>query len=388
MPTFHFPLGGSTAARTLNCPGWLKASEGVTHRPASPAAVEGSMHHEIMEMCFTNTLPPAGYVGHLYDEGDGQTRTFKKEDYPLSKRAWDTTNTLLDELDIDEFMIEPLVTLIPEIAGGSIDMIGLSGDGRTALVLDYKFGRHIVSAERNSQGLFYVVAAMEDPATRDMFTGVESVVVAIVQPHGKSGLSRWTTNMKTVDEFRADMLAAIAESQADKPRMAPGDHCKYCPAHPTCAVARKNVGALANLSAKSDNELAEAAAMVLAVEAWVAAVKEEIYMNLKNGQPVAGWKLVDKRAMRKWIDADAAEAYLKKKRIPLRLYRNNSFRTAPQVVDALKAEGKKIDLDDFIEFKSSGTTAAPASDEAEGINLSVVPENLAAHVARMNEAKP
>jgi hypothetical protein len=165
----------------------------------------------------------------------------------------------------------------------------------------------------------------------------------------------------------------------------PGEHCKYCPAHPTCKAARANVGALAKLSAKSDNELGEAAAQVLDVEQWVKAVKEEIYMHLKNGRPVDGWKLINKRASRKWTDPKAAEAFLKKKRIPQKLYRNNSFRTAPQIVDALKAEDKKIDLGDFIEVKSSGTTAAPVSDEAEGVELTTVPANLANLVANNTE---
>jgi len=338
------------------------------------------MLHEIMEMCYTTDTSPADHVGHVYEE-DGQTREFFKEDYPLAKRAFGTMNTLLDELDIDEFLVEPLVTLIPELAGGSIDLLGISADRKTALVADWKFGRHIVSAERNSQGLFYIISAMEDPQTKDLFKEVDTVVAAIIQPQSKNGLSRWTCNMKTVADFRVDMMAAIEKGEG----LNPGDWCKYCPAHPTCKAARANVGALAKLSAKSDNELAEAAAQVLVVEDWVKAVKEEIYMHLKNGRPVPGWKLINKRASRKWTDPKAAEAFLKQKRVPQRVYRNNSFRTAPQVVDALKAEGKKIDLDEFIEVKSSGTTAAPVSDEAEGVELTTVPVNLANLVANNTE---
>jgi len=379
--TFHFPLGGSTADRTLSCPGWLKASVGATRRPAGPAALAGSMHHEIMEMCQTTGEAPAGLVGHLYEEGDGQTREFTKEDYPLSKKAYAATNELLDELDIDEMLIEPLVTLLPDLAGGSIDLLGLSADRKTVLVLDYKFGRHVVSAERNPQGLFYVLAAMEDPKTSDLFSDVEKVVISIIQPQSKNGASRWTTDLKTVADFRTDLMAAITESQTETPRLVFGEWCKFCPAAPTCPKSRKTVGALAGLSAKSDNELGEAAAMVLAVEQWAKTVKEEIYMHLKSGRPVDGWKLVNKRPTRKWIDAAAAEEFLRSKRVAQKHYKNDSFRTAPQVIDILRTEKIKVDLDDYVEIKSSGTTAAPASDEADEVSLSNVPENLAALVA-------
>jgi len=384
MPTVHLPFGGSTAARTLNCPGWYKASEGVERTPAGPAAVEGSMHHEIMEMCFRDGKPPAGYVGHVYEEGDGRTREFKKEDYPLSKKAYDTTNALLDELDIDEFMVEPFVQYVEDISGGSIDLLGLSADRKTALVLDHKFGRHIVSAERNAQGLKYAISAMRDPLTKDLFDEVEQVVCAIVQPQSKNGLSRWTANMKTVGYFKDDWDAALGLAQSEDPPLANsiGDYCKYCPKAPTCPVARKQAGALSQLTVKTDNELAAAAADVLAIEQWCKDVKEAIYLNLSKGVAVPGWKLVNKRATRKWIDPKAAEEFLKKKRVAQKHYRNNSFRTAPQLVDILKAEGIDINLDDFIEKKSSGTTAAPVDDEAEGVELTQVPENLAKHVAK------
>ena len=211
MPTFHFPIGGSTADRTFECPGWLKASEGITPRPAGQAAIDGSMHHEIMEMCFLTGTTPADHVGHVYEE-DGQTREFLKTDYPLSKKAFNTMNALLDELDIDEFLVEPLVTLIPDLAGGSIDMLGISDDRKTALVADYKFGRNIVTAENNRQGLFYVISAMADPETNDLFKEVDTLVIAIIQPQSKNGLSRWTCDMQTVENFRGDMLAAIGKT--------------------------------------------------------------------------------------------------------------------------------------------------------------------------------
>jgi hypothetical protein len=47
----HLEVGGSTASRTLACSGWIDASKDIPSRPAGQAAIDGSMHHEVQEMC-------------------------------------------------------------------------------------------------------------------------------------------------------------------------------------------------------------------------------------------------------------------------------------------------------------------------------------------------
>jgi|TARA_R110000737_G_scaffold134703_2_gene166012 hypothetical protein len=64
----HLPYGGSTAHRTLACPGWFKKSENLPSRPAGPAAIEGSMHHKVMERCFRDEVTPEQCLGLIYEE--------------------------------------------------------------------------------------------------------------------------------------------------------------------------------------------------------------------------------------------------------------------------------------------------------------------------------
>ena len=101
----HLPVGGSTATRTLNCPGWIEKSKGIPRRPAGQAALNGSMHHEVQQMCREQSKAPADFIGHVYTE-DTTALVFGDDDLDLSQIAFDATETLLNDLDIDEMMIE------------------------------------------------------------------------------------------------------------------------------------------------------------------------------------------------------------------------------------------------------------------------------------------
>ena len=376
MPTIHLPIGGSTFKRTINCPGWVKASENIPPRPAGAAAIEGSMHHAVMEACFLNDTEPKDNLGLVYEEA-GVSREFTEDDLDLSEKAFNTTNKILDDLDIDEHLIEPFVQLIPDVAGGSIDMLGVSTDRKTVLVLDYKFGRYYVSADENDQQFLYTLSAMEDEQTRAFFKDVERVVFAIIQPQSKAGFSRWTCSRRYIDEYGVRADAAIdATKQKDAPRSA-GEHCKWCPAQPYCPTTRTHAVTSKMLDSASHNELVAGMAEVEAVEAWCASIKEEAYLQMTKGVPVPGWKIVDKQASRKWIDEDGAIAALTKKCVAKKLYCPAKILTAPQTLDMLHKNKIKLDLTPFIKSTSSGTTLAPDSDKRDAVLASDVPDTLA-----------
>lgn len=367
----HLPYGGSTASRTLNCPGWLKKSENITRRPAGQAAMDGSMHHEVMELCQKTDTVPKDHIGYVYEE-DGNTREFTEDDLTLSEIAYNATNTLLDELDIDIIMVEPFVELVPDVAGGSIDLLGLSADGTTLLILDYKFGSYKVQPEESAQGGVYGISAMADKTTADMFAKVDEVVFAIVQPKVKGVVFTWETDIKWLKGFEKKFRAAMKATQLN-----PGSHCKYCPAEPYCEAKRTGVMAAALLNPKATKDLQAAADVVEEVENWVKAVHEELYMQLNRGVPLQGWKVVEKRHTRKWVDDDAVYPALKTY-LPKADCFKTTILTPPQLEKVLKkVEGCTFDLNGLIVSSSSGTTLAKADDSREAVVVSDVQGHLA-----------
>lgn len=365
----HLSYGGSAAHRTLACPGNHKESEGIPRRPASSAAIDGSMHHEVMEKCQKEGLAPADLIGLIYKE-DGQSREFTEDDLPISEIAYTTTNKLLEEYDIDEFMVEPFLQLVPGIAGGWIDLLGLSADRKTILQLDYKFGAHKVPVEKNSQCAHYCISSRADPKSRDMWKDVERIIFCIVQPRVLGVSFTWETDTKFLDAFEEKYLAAMKST-----KLATGPHCRYCAAEPYCELKRSLAMASNLLSLREQEDIQAAADVVEEIQSWVSSVKEEMYWHLSRGVPISGWKVVNKKAHRKWVDAAATDRALSK------LAKKDKYKTEllspAQMEKVLKKKKINFDVSKYTTTKSSGTTLAIETDPRDAVIASDVQGHLA-----------
>jgi hypothetical protein len=375
----HLPNGGSTAERKLNCPGWTTAASGVPPKPSSQAAIDGSMHHMVQERCRLEDVDPATVLKwRICYREDKVSREFVEDDLLLSQLAFDATDRVLDEHDVDEFLVEPFVQLIPGDTGGSTDMLGLSSDRRTLVSLDYKFGRGVVNVENNAQLMFYPMCARHDPTTKHLFDKVEHIVLVIIQPQRKGVCFQHVINITELDAFEVKYRAALESDEIKA-----GSHCKWCPAEPYCPAKRARVAGTNLLGREALDGLQDSADMLAETENWVNAMKAELYLQLNRGVPVVGWKIVEKKAAKKWTDAATAATYLKSKHVAAKHITNPAaLRTPTQVLAALKQMKKCVDIEAFFETKSSGTTLAQEDDSREAVITSDIPDNLAALVKK------
>ena len=369
----HLPYGGSSAHRSIACPGWLKKSENIPSRPPGDAAVEGSMHHEVQEVCQRDFFVPKECLSLVYKEpGTSIIREFTPDDLDLSEITYHATNALLDNLDIDQFEVEPFVQLVIGKAGGSIDLLGTSADMKTVLILDYKFGSVRVPVENSPNLSLYAVSARHDPATADMFLKAERVVFAIIQPRAKGVVFTWECELEYLDAFERKFKDCMTLTTIN-----PGSWCKYCPAEPFCPEKRMSIFAANLLSADHQDELNAAAKMVDEVETWVKNIKGELYRQMTRGVPVPGWKIVEKRPSTKWTDETGARAFLKTKRIAAKSITNPAALMTPiQVGKVLHKKGRDLDLSEFIVTASTGTTIATDDDSREAVIVSDVQGEL------------
>lgn len=362
----HLRYGGSTAARTYACPGWVEQSKDIPKRPAGQAAIDGSMHHEVMERCQRDEVTPEQCLGLIYKE-DGVTREFTEDDLDLSNIAYNAANAVMDTLDIDELLVEPFLQIIEGEAGGSIDLLGLSADKKTLMVLDYKFGRKKVKAIKNAQLMFYALCAMRDAQTSDMFKHLVDIQCVIIQPYNKTAVDRWRTNTSTVNTFAFGLdFTGTGGTKA-------GDHCEWCPAAPYCDTKRRAVHEATLLEPKTHNKLIVSAAMVVEVEDWLKSTKEEMYLQMCRGVSVTGWKIVQKRCTRKWVDEDKAAKGIK---LPKKDMFKTTMLTPAAMEKVVKKKKVKIDLDEFIISVSPGTTIATDDDSREAVIVSDVQGEL------------
>jgi hypothetical protein len=219
----------------------------------------------------------------------------------------------LDILDPDklmEYATEIRVgfgDVIPNVFG-STDFLGRLND--KAVVLDWKFGSGVaVEAEENAQLMFYAAAAMRTPEAQWVFDGATEIECIIVQP---PEVKRWTTTPIRIKQFEKELVQAVKDAQKPNAKLNTGEHCRWCTAKPVCplmtgAVDRALVTKLDNIDAPTISAYLKNADIL---EGWISSLRELAFNLIEQGKPLPGYKLVAKRATRKWIDEEAAKVAL------------------------------------------------------------------------------
>lgn len=103
---------------------------------------------------------------------------------------------------------------------------------------------------------------------------------------------------------------------------------------------------------------------------WISRVRSYAEDMLKNGYEVPGWKLVQKRATRKWSDNIAVEKRLiEDLAIPeLEVLTEPELKSVAQVEKILKSYGLKLtELEDLITKESSGLTLVSSDDARDAV---------------------
>ncbi len=160
----HSELGGSSAARWLNCPASVSLIRQVAVPEAGFAAQEGTKAHELGEKMLGAFLThkqkgtPINVDTSEYDDAMIEGANFYVD------CIWE--KTLRQSIDKKRINIELKATLSPKYSMyGFIDFVCLQRDlkGKIELcITDYKYGFGEVQAKENYQLLYYAAAVQED----------------------------------------------------------------------------------------------------------------------------------------------------------------------------------------------------------------------------------
>jgi hypothetical protein len=245
---------------------------------------------------------------------------------------------------------------------GSADLVGRMGD--TAIVLDWKFGDGVdVAVKENPQAMFYAAAAMRTPKVAWAFKDAKHIECVIVQPTAATPIKIWTTTPDRIRAFERQLFAAVKEALGPDPSMQSGDHCRWCAAKPVCplltgAVDRARKTSLQSIDAARLGEMLEQAPLI---EDYLAEVRALAQHMLEEGVPVPGFKLVQKRAIRQWVNDDEAMTALTRLGLDSEELTETKMVSPAQAEKALKK--RKLALPDGLAVAvSTGTTLAPESD--------------------------
>lgn len=375
MPGAHSAIGASSAARWMNCPGSIRESRGL-ESATSVHAAEGTVAHHVAEQALENKMPAASFVGETFEE-DGHRIDVTEEMADAVQIYLDWVGKVLDEEPDAQLHVERsfrLKQLNPKAFGTADGCIYIPST-QHLIVADYKHGAGVpVEVYQNPQGQYYAIGAL-----LDLGYAVQSVEIAIIQPrcpHPDGPVRTWQIDPIDLLDFMGELQQAMDATEKPDAPLNPGPWCRWCPA------AGKPCPALEKLSletAKAEfkpefsydpDHLAETLAKLPVIEAWCKSVREFAYEQAEHGKPVPGWKLVQKRAIRKWADETTAEQRL----LDYGLDRDQILKPpalkTPAQIEKIVGKAGKEELADLWVQESSGHTLAPESDKRPAVKPS------------------
>ena len=314
----HALLSPSAAHRWLNCTPAPRLEATLPDKPSAYAA-EGTLAHSVCEITAQKKFKKV------------KAAEYNKVIKRLKKRElWDdemlhTAETYVEHLyeRAMQFKHEPYVAFevkvdiseyVPD-SFGRCDCVMLGGD--TLVIRDYKHGKGVpVSAECNPQMMLYALGALK--LYRPLFgDAIKTVDIGIDQPRIGSydvwqcsveALLTWGEGVKPVAQ---KAFMGLGEYKA-------GDWCRFCRANGCCkaqAALQTSAfddfaGAIADGPATAALLTAEDMADVLErgknIIEWYNAVKEKALSRILNGEKIPGYKAVEGRSSRVWLDQDKA----------------------------------------------------------------------------------
>lgn len=330
MTAKHSNLGPSSAERWMTCPGSVAAIASLPVVPGSSIhAAEGSAAHGLCEAYVTGKLTLKALMAKV-----GTVIKHDGFDITVTDEMVDAVIEWKDLIDADTAALKDLfpgktvegraevrvyATSVSKQLYGTADYV-LFVKGLALKVYDFKYGQGVaVDVERNKQMAIYALAAMDTMTGRMNYDG--SVELVIHQPRaGGDSIRRWTVPNEWASQFVHELNKAVflALSQS-APRVPSEKACRWCAFKPLCPEAHADVqkqamtdfedvpkklpeSGLPDISGLPLEVLVKAFEHEEYVTAWFESVRLHLKGRLEAGLPVPGYKLVEGRSNRKFID--------------------------------------------------------------------------------------
>lgn len=318
MPDVHAKLSASGAHRWINCPGSVVLEENFEDT-GSEYAKEGTLAHSVAELklqkYFLKGIGPKKFKAAMdkfkeseywQDEMDKHTDFYFDE---IRKRA-------LIYNDIPYVNIEERVDFSPWVPEGfgTCDCIMIYGD--IMQVIDLKYGKGVpVSPEKNPQLMLYALGAYN---FYSMFYDIKRVKLTIIQPRLDSILD-WVLGINDLLKFGEEIKPIADKAYHGSDDLKEGEHCRFCKAKSRCpARASKMFEAVEelkpvikkDLALISNEDIAKYLKETIGLIDWIKDLEDEALRSILAGEEIPGYKAVEGRSNRAFVDQDKAMATL------------------------------------------------------------------------------
>lgn len=309
MPGKHAKLSASGAHRWMACtPSASLESE--FPESTSEYAEEGSFAHALADLIVNYNL-------HNMTKAQ-----FNKEFKKMEKDKWYSqelleyvqgyANQIFEFVNEAKLLCDDVIVLTEQRLDFSAYVPEGFGTGDVVIiadkelhVIDLKYGKGVgVVAEDNPQTRLYGLGALE---AYGMLYDVEQVRTTICQPR----LDMVTSETLTVDELlkwaEVEVKPRAEKAMTGEGEFVVGDHCRFCKAKATCRARAEYNLELTKMEFKTaelleDEEIGEVLRKADQLANWVKDITEWALEEALNGKKFDGWKVVEGRSNRKYLD--------------------------------------------------------------------------------------
>lgn len=371
----HAKLAPSGASRWMKCPGCIRLESKCPQVDQGPYAPEGTAGHELCEKCLLKWRLPDEFEGKFINGFEVNDEMIEAAEVYLDF-IWGIASRAKIKAKTHEMYVEKRfkLTSIHKDIWGTSDCTILARPEKALHVIDFKYGKGVeVSPEYNPQAMIYALGAIQFLQSPD----IEKVQIAIIQPRIDPSPKVWEIDPAELSQWGHSELkdAAIRTEDPNAPLIA-GDHCRFCraiavcPAHieRACEIAKTDFAnpVLPEADQLTPADIAKVLQVSKQFNAWAGSVKAYALSLMLSGIDIPGYKLVEKRAMRRWRKADnvADQLHL--------LLGENAYKKSLVTVAAAervcKKEGiDKKELEDLWEKPDAGVGIAPDTDKREAV---------------------
>jgi hypothetical protein len=367
----HALLSASSSHKWLHCTPSARLEETLPESESNYAN-EGRLAHEIGELKLKKHFFPM-------KPSEFKTALKKLQEIPLyQEEMLKHTDTYLDYVSkvVHSFPTPPYIAIEKRINYSSYAPEGFgTGDcivigGNTLHVVDLKYGKGVpVSAENNPQMMLYALGAYMEYS---FLYPLERVKVAIIQPRLDS-ISEWEIALVDLLAWGESILPIADKAFAGEGEFMPGEWCRFCRAKATCRARCNGHTALEDFGKKlppliSNEEIGAILVRAQGLAEWAKALEEYALSECLRGNEIPGWKAVEGRGRRAYINVDEAFKALTGAGYDEAILYVKEPLSPAKVEELIGKKDYKALLTPHVNTPPGKPTLAPISDKREAIS--------------------
>lgn len=369
----HAILSASGASRWMACTPSARLEEQFSDS-TSEYAKEGTLAHELCELKVRkNLIEPMHtrtYNSKLkkikehelwQDEMDKHTDTYLEYIQGLV-HSYNCTPAVMVEKKVD------FSSYVPDGFGTADCIIIAEG---TLHVIDFKYGKGVaVSAENNPQMKLYGLGAYLEYS---FLYAIDKVKMTIVQPRLDEVISEYEISTTELMEWAEEVVKPLADmAYKGEGTYIAGNHCKFCRAKATCRERARMNSEVAKFDFKqpallTDEEVGEALKMAQDLAKWAEDLKDYALAESLKGKLIPGWKAVEGRGTRSFVNMDAAFATLCEHGYDESMLYERKPLSVAQIEKLIGKEGIQTLLEGLVEKSPGKPTLVLETDKREAI---------------------